>query len=82
VIATVGIALVTFGGVAPQNEAIGIMRKLSLLAQEKAVPYEAVDGEGIPSGGICDIINLKFEIMNTRPPTVSFSGQLIYPFNR
>lgn len=82
VITTLGIGLVTFGGVAPQNEAAVLMRRLSLLSQEKAVPYEAVDAEGVPSAGICDIVDLKLEVMNTRPPTVSFSGRLVYPFNR
>ena len=82
VIATLGIALVTFGGVARRDEIADIQKKLILLSQESVVDYHAVDGQGVPLDGLCKVINLKFKVMNTQPPMVNFTGQLVYPFHR
>ena len=71
---------VAFGGVARGEEAERIRKKLRLLAQERAVPYNAVDKNGIISDGICDIKDLKFEETPTTPIMIRFSGRLVHPF--
>jgi hypothetical protein len=71
---------VAFGGIARGEEGIAIRKRLRLLAEERAVTYEAVDKNGISSTGICDIKGLKFEETPTRPAMIKFSGRLVHPF--
>ena len=71
---------VAFGGIARGDEALAIRKRLKLLAQERAVSYEAVDKNGLPSTGICDIKDLKFQETSTRPTMIKFSGRLVHPF--
>jgi len=71
---------VTFGGVIGWDEAPNLVSKLKLLAEQRAIHYEAVDRQGMSSSGICNLINLKFERTATKPPRIRFSGQLAHPF--
>jgi hypothetical protein len=71
---------VSFDGVARQDEGIEIRRRLRQVAQERAIPFEAADKNGVVSVGICDIKDLKFEETRTNPPLIRFSGRLIRPF--
>ncbi len=71
---------VSFDGVSLQNAGVEIRRRLRLLAQERAISFEAVDKNGAMSVGICDIKDLKFEETRTKPPLIRFSGRLIRPF--
>ncbi|MGA2238242.1 MAG: hypothetical protein ABSG74_03430 [Candidatus Bathyarchaeia archaeon] len=71
---------VSFDGVARQDDGIEIRRRLRLVAQERAIPYEAADKNGVISAGICNIKDLKFEETRTKPPLIRFSGRLIRPF--
>jgi hypothetical protein len=71
---------VAFGGIARGDEALAIRKRLKLLAEERAVSYEAVDKNGLPSTGICDIKDLKFQETSTRPIMIKFSGRLVHPF--
>jgi hypothetical protein len=77
---SVGPFPVAFGGIARGEEGIAIRKRLRLLAQERAVAYEAVDKNGISSTGICDIKDLEFEETSTRPVMIKFSGRLVHPF--
>ena len=70
---------VSFDGVARQDDGVEIRRRLRLLAQERAIPFEE-DKNGVMSVGICDIKDLKFEETRTEPPLIRFSGRLIRPF--
>jgi len=71
---------VSFGGIARGDEAIAIQKRLRLLAEERAIVYEAVDRNGFSSTGICDIKDLKFQETSTRPVMIKFSGRLVHPF--
>ena len=71
---------VSFGGVISEDGAPDLMRKLKLLAEQRAIRYEAEDRDGITSSGICNLIHLKFEKIASRPPRIRFSGQLAHPF--
>jgi hypothetical protein len=80
VVLSTGSFAVSFGGVARRDEVTQMMKELKLLAQENAVPYEAVDKNGIESTGICNIRNLKFGATPADPNLIRFSGQLVHPF--
>lgn len=71
---------VAFGGVIGEDDAEELTRALKLLAEQRALHYEAVDTEGVSSSGICNLIHLKFERTVTKPPMIRFSGQLAHPF--
>ena len=71
---------VSFGGVIGEDDAQDLMRKLKLLAEQRAIRYDAEDKDGVTSSGICNLIHLKFERILTPPPRIRFSGQLAHPF--
>ena len=71
---------VSFGGAARRDEIAQIQKKLKLLAEEKALPYEAVDKNGIGTTGICNMKNLKFQETPSNPALIRFSGLLVHPF--
>jgi len=77
---SIGSSAVTFGGVARGDEAARIRKRLRQLAEERAIPYDAVDKNGTASTGICDIKDLKFEETSTTPVMTRFSGRLVHPF--
>jgi hypothetical protein len=77
---SVGPFPVAFGGIVYGDKADTILRQLKLLAEEKAIPYEAMDHHGVESRGLCDIKDLKFEEITTSPVLVRFSGRLAHPF--
>lgn len=71
---------VSFGGVIGVSEGKELMRRLRLLAEERAIHYDAEDREGMSSTGICNLTHLKFEILASPPPRIRFSGDLAHPF--
>lgn len=71
---------VSFDGVAPQDDGVEIRRRLRLVAQERAIPFEAVDKNGVTSVGICNVKDLKFQEIVAKPPLIRFSGRLTRPF--
>ena len=75
-----GYFAVSFNGVAPREEATEMLRRLKLIAQESAIPYEAVDKNGIESTGICNLKDLKFGETPANPNMIKFSGRLVHPF--
>jgi hypothetical protein len=77
---SIGSYPVSFGGVLQRDEGANLIKKLKLLAEEKGIPYDAVDKDGVALTGICKIVNLKFEATSTNPPMVRFSGRLAHPF--
>ena len=80
VVLSTGYFAVSFSGVAPREEATEMLRRLKLIAQESAIPYEAVDKNGIESTGICNLKDLKFGGTPANPNMVRFSGRLVHPF--
>jgi len=80
VVLSTGTFAVSFGGVARRDEVTEMLKKLKLLAEERAVPYEAVDKNGVESTGICNIKNLKFGETPADPDLIRFSGRLVHPF--
>lgn len=77
---SIGSYPVSFGGVVRGDEGAQLIRKLKLLAEERGIPYDAVDKDGVATTGICTIVNLKFENTTTDPPMIRFSGRLAHPF--
>ena len=77
---SIGSSPVSFGGVAYGDEGESIRRKLTLLGEEKAIVYEAIDQNGLTSNGLCKIEELKFEETPTFPIRIKFSGNLTHPF--
>lgn len=77
---TIGPYPVAFGGAVSMDEAPDLMRKLKLLAEQRAIRYEVVDKDGVSSDGICNLIHLKFARTATQPPLIRFYGQLAHPF--
>jgi hypothetical protein len=71
---------VSFGGAARRDEIAQIQRRLKLLAEQNALPYEAVDKNGVGSTGICNMKNLKFQETPSNPALIRFSGLLVHPF--
>lgn len=57
-----------------------VLKKLKLLAEEKAIPYEVVDKSGVGSTGICNIKDLKLEEAPASSGLIRFSGLLVHPF--
>jgi hypothetical protein len=80
VVLSTGYFAVSFGGVAPRDEVLEILRRLKLLSQENAIPYEAVDKNGVESTGICNLKDLKFGETPANPNVIRFSGRLVHPF--
>ena len=80
VVLSIGPFPVSFGGVAGREEGAQIRKRLRLLAEEKAIPYDAVDKNGVASSGLCNIRDLKFEERPTTPGLIRFSGRLVHPF--
>jgi hypothetical protein len=77
---SVGSFPVSFGGVARGEQAEDIRKKLKLLAEERAILYEAIDKNGVFLTGLCNIKDLKFEETPTTPVLIKFSGRLVHPF--
>jgi hypothetical protein len=77
---SVGSFPVSIGGIARGEEAQNIRKRLKLLAEERAIWYEAVDKNGVFMTGICTIKDLKFEETPTSPVLIKFSGRLVHPF--
>ena len=71
---------VSFGGMVEEDESPALIRKLKLLAEQRALHYDVVDKEGVSSTGICNLVHLKFEKILARPPRIRFSAQLAHPF--
>jgi len=69
---------VVFAGVLVGDQRLQEKVKLRRLAETRAIPYEAVDRNGVPATGICDIKNLKFDGNTTQ--MIKFSGRLVRPF--
>jgi hypothetical protein len=80
VVLSTGYFAVSFGGVARGEEATELVKRLKLIAQESAIPYEAVDKNGVESTGICNLKNLKFAETPAKPNMIRFSGRLVHPF--
>jgi hypothetical protein len=80
VVLSTGYFAVSFSGVAPREEATEMLRRLKLIAQESAIPYEAVDNNGIESTGICNLKNLNFGETPANRNMIKFSGRLVHPF--
>ena len=77
---SIGSYPVSFGGVVQRDEGANLIKKLKLLAEQRGIPYDAVDKDGVALTGICRIVNLKFEATSTNPPMIRFSGRLAHPF--
>jgi hypothetical protein len=80
VVVSIGPFPVSFGAMLWGDEGRAIQRRLSLLSQQKALHYDAVDKDGLYSAGLCEIKDLKFEEMHTDPITIRVSGRLVHPF--
>ena len=80
VVLSIGPFPVTFGAVVWGEEGEAIRRRLRLLAEQKALPYEAVDKHEFSSSGLCEIRDLKFEETPTEPVMIKISGRLVHPF--
>ena len=75
-----GTSTVIFSGMAEERQGMRIVSLLRKLASKRsAIKYEAFDQLGIRSTGICNIANLKFEEITTKPHLVIFSGELVAP---
>jgi hypothetical protein len=71
-------ASVSFAGVLidqKDREAAGGLRRL---AQTRAIPFEAVDRNGVGSTGICNVKDLR--IVGNANSVIKFSGRLVRPF--
>jgi hypothetical protein len=80
VVLSTGYFAVSFGGVARREEATQLQKRLKLVSQESAIPYEAVDKNGVESTGICNLKDLKFVATRANPNMIRFSGRLVHPF--
>jgi len=80
VVISIGPLPISFGAAVWGKEGQEIQRKLKLLAEQKALPYDATDKQGLSSAGLCEIKDLKFENTNTEPAMIKFSGKLAHPF--
>jgi hypothetical protein len=75
-----GTSTVTFSGMAQESEGMRIVSILKKLESRRtAIKYEAFDELGVRSAGLCNITNLKFEEITTKPHLVIFSGELVSP---
>jgi hypothetical protein len=69
---------VSFAGIfvgQKERDSGAALRRLSEL---RAIPFEAVDKNGIGSTGICDVKDLK--LVGRGTSIVKFSGRLVRPF--
>ena len=80
VVLSIGPFPVSFGAVIWGEDGPAIQRRLKLLAEQKALPYEAIDNHGLSSSGLCEIRDLKFEETPTEPAMIKISGRLVHPF--
>jgi hypothetical protein len=69
---------VSFAGVFVGEEGRAAGAELRRSAQIRAIPFEAVDRNGVGSTGICDVKDLK--LVGTGPSIIKFSGRLVRPF--
>ena len=69
---------VSFAGVFIGEEELRVRTGLRRLAETRAIPFDAVDRNGVNSSGLCNIRNLKFDGDGT--PIIKFSGRLVRPF--
>ena len=75
-----GTSTVIFSGMAQESQGMRIVSMLRRLASKRsAIRYEAFDQLGVRSAGLCNIANLKFEEITTKPHLVVFSGELVAP---
>ena len=75
-----GTSTVIFSGMAQESQGMRIVSMLRRLGSRRgAVKYEAFDQLGVRSAGLCNIANLKFEEITTKPLLVIFSGELVAP---
>ena len=70
-------ASVLFAGVLVGEKGLQAITGIRRLAETRAIPFEAVDRDGVSSTGLCDIRNLKLEEDSA---AVKFSGRLVRPF--
>jgi len=80
VVLSIGPFPVTFGAVVWGDEGGAIARRIRLLAEQKALSYDAEDKHGLTSAGLCEIRDLKFEQTSTDPIMIKISGRLVHPF--
>ena len=80
VVISIGPFPVSFGAIVWGDQGEDIRRRLRLLAEQKALSYDAVDKHGLSSSGLCEIRDLKFEDVSTDPITIRISGRLVHPF--
>lgn len=69
---------VSFAGVLVGDQGLEAGRGLRRLAQMSAIPFEAVDRNGVLSSGICTIKDFKLD--GESASRVRFSGRLVRPF--
>jgi hypothetical protein len=75
-----GTSTVIFSGMAQESQGARIVSMLRKLGTRRtAIRYEAFDQLGVRSAGLCNIANLKFEEITTKPHLVIFSGELVAP---
>ena len=75
-----GTPTVIFSGMAQEGQGMRIVSMLRKLGSKRsAIRYEAFDQLGVRSAGLCNIANLKFEEITTKPHLVIFSGELVAP---
>ena len=68
---------VSFAGVFVGEDGRIAGKELRRSAQVRAVPFEAVDRNGVGSAGLCDVKDLK---LASRSSIIKFSGRLVRPF--
>ena len=71
-------ASVAFTGILAGDQMLQTRKGLRRLAEIRALPFEAVDRNGVSSTGICDIKHLTFSGEGTS--RIKFSGWLVRPF--
>jgi hypothetical protein len=80
VVLSIGPFPVTFGAIVWGDDGEAIARRIRLLAEQKALTYDAVDKNGLSSSGLCEIRDLKFEKTSTDPIMIKITGRLVHPF--
>ena len=69
---------VAFAGVLVGEQRLQARTYLRRLAEMRAIPFEAIDRDGVSSTGICDLKNLT--LVGEDTPRIKFSGRLVRPF--
>lgn len=69
---------VAFAGVLVGEQRLETRTSLRRLAETKAIPFEAVDKNGVSATGLCEIKDLKLDAHSA--PIIRFSGRLVRPF--